>query len=944
MENLKRNSLTTLLLLIISIAGHTQVTFDGTNYYFNNTNYDSFIPKVITDINGDYVDDVLVVEENRVTVYHNTQEIDSLYKVTGFNSTSARPWAQGVFDLDNDGRNELFFSGSYDGLFVYRDSGTNTFSLNQQISAGDFFAQAFSIADIDNDGFIDMFLCNDDEHSKVFINDGAGNLIDRSDYIDMNTDPVSDNSGNYSSVWTDIDGDMDVDLYIGKCRLGVLEDTDPRRINALFINNGDGTFTEAAAERGVASGAQTWAADFGDFNGDGFQDLVIANHGFPNQLYINDGLGNFTEDIEFRTIVVNNGTAYQTIVADFDNNGWEDIMVAGIGSYIYYNDGGQFTAQFNSDAVNGLGGLRSGAFGDINNDGFIDIYGGSRGLSGSDLKPDQIYINQGNDNHFLSVALQGTVSNRMGVGALVRVYTPEGVLHRFSKAGVSYSIQNTMNQHFGLGASTTIDSVTIDWPSGMRDVITEIEVDQHYLAIENSCFESLPSIYTEDEPFVCDGGSEDITIFSNDGIVNWSTGEVADKITVSEPGTYQAFKSGCDVPSNTLVVHSTPILVEPVLNVSSNIVLCEGSNVEVAVLNYEEIEWQDGSISSSYVVEESGTVQAQITSLCAEVFSEEISVEFVSPLIDMDRLSAVDPGPATLSTGVDNTTWFDDELGSNLIQSGDNLAFEASVDTAFYFSVAQNITPISTTAGFEIANSDLSDNFFDSNGLMYFSPQRDLVIKSVNVESTGDGVREIVLVKSDGTEIGRVSVDLPEGGVHEIALDWSVVGGENYRITTDSDVNQASFQTDHPQFKVLFNPGFPLQFDTWLTLTNSSFPSIYFFFFDWKLEAVTDPCITGEIYKYDVQIIPSSTEDVIDNVEQITVFPNPTAQFITVDVPVLLGKDAKLTILNHLGKVVSTTSFVQGNSIDVSALVDGQYYILVSAGGNEYRSTFTKSH
>lgn len=942
MENLKRISQTTLLILAFAVLSNAQVTFDGTNYYFNNTNYNSFIPKVFTDINGDYVDDVLMVEDGKVTLYHNTQKTDSLFEASNFINTSQEPWAQGAFDLNNDGTSELFFSGVYDGFFVYNDLGGSTFSLTQQVSPGDFFAQAFSIADIDNDGFIDIFVCNDDEHSKVFLNDGTGTLSDRSDYIDMHTTPVSDNSGNYSSVWTDIDGDMDNDLFIGKCRLGVTSESDPRRINALFINNGDGTFTEGAAARGVASGAQTWAADYGDFNGDGFQDLFIVNHDFPNQLYYNDGNGNFTESMEFRDIVSNNGTGYQSIIADFDNNGWEDIMVTGSISFIYYNTEGVFTAQMNSENENGMSQLVSGAFGDINRDGFIDIYGGSSGLGGPSGKADVIYVNEGNDNHFVSIALQGTTSNRMGVGALVKVYTPDGVKCRFSKAGVSYSIQNSMNQHVGIGQSTVIDSVTIDWPSGIRDVILNVEADKHYLAIENNCFESLPEIYTEVEPFICEGSGDEITIVSRDGIVNWSTGETADQITVSSPGTYQAFKNGCVVPSNTLVIHNTPTIQTPELNVANDIVLCEGSSVEITVLNYEEIEWQDGSVSSSYTINNTGTVQAQILSSCANVYSEEIAVNFVSPLIDMNREESVVEGEVTISTEIMNTTWYEDELGMSLLATGSNYTFDAVVDTTFYFSVAPEITPIETVAGLNIEESELNENFFDSNGLMYFSPQRNAVIKSVDVETTANGIREIVLFKSDGTEIGRKMVDLPGTGVHTIDLNWEVEEGENYRITTDSDVNQASFQKDHPEFKVVFNPGFPIQFDTWLTMTNSSFPSIYFFFFDWVMEEVYDPCTTGDIYAYDVMVTTSNTDELeLENAEMV-VYPNPASQELFINFKEDQRITGDITILNQSGAVVEIVEYQKGKPISIDNLPEGQYVILCKSASTEYRTTFTK--
>ncbi len=935
MINQRIPSIVSVFLTILSFSAFAQVNFDATQYYFNHADYNSFIPKVITDINGDNRDDVLLVHGDNVRVYHNSQSTDSLYLAAKFKTASIEPWAQGVLDLENDGINEMFFAGLYDGLFVYKNLGDNQYSLDQQVSAGDFFAQAFSIADIDNDGFIDLFVCHDDGHSKVFLNDGEGVLVDRSDYIDMATTPVSDNSGNYSSVWTDIDNDNDNDLYIGKCRLGVTEDTDPRRINALFLNNGDGTFTEVANERGVASGAQSWAADYGDFNGDGYQDLVVINHDFPNQLFINDGNGSFLEDMSFRDLVPNNGTAYQSIIADFDNNGWEDIIVAGSISIIYWNEGGTFTSEVNGS---GISQFLSGAFGDINHDGFLDLYAGSSGLGGPSGRPDLIYVNEANDNNFVSATLKGTVSNSMGIGAHVIVHTPSGRKCRFSKSGVSYSIQNTLNQHFGLGQEGVIDSITVDWPSGIHNVYTDISVNEHVVLVEDDCQAELPEIFTTDEPFICENSGESITIFSNDGVLNWSTGEVAEQITVDVAGVYQGFKENCEAASNALIIHNTPTINPPILNVSENITLCEGASVEITVLNYEEIEWQDGTVSNSYIIDQSGSVQAQILSSCANVYSEEIMVTFVTVPTDSDRQEIVSPGPTTITTDVDGTKWYSDEEATNLIGEGPEYSFDAVSDVSYYFTVSPDITPIATSAGLMMEDETLNDNFFNENGLMYFSPQRNLTIKSVNVETTASGIRDILLVRSDGEELGRKTVDLEAGSVYTVELDWEVTAGENYRMTTDTEINQSSFGENHPHFKVSFNPSFPLEFDTWLTLTNSSFPSIYFFFFDWELEEAFDPC-TSEVYEYALSVV-SSTEEVYGSNSLLNAFPNPASTEVVVSSDIE-NETMILQAFNMLGQLQYESEFSGQLNLDVQEWNEGQYLFKLSTENRQISRRFT---
>jgi hypothetical protein len=115
------------------------------------------------------------------------------------------------------------------------------------------------------------------------INDGTGNLV-KQDLFDFITVPTSDNSGNYGSVYTDFDMDGDLDLYIAKCRQGVNDPSDPRRIDALFVNDGTGFYTQNAKAYGLADGHQTWTADFGDFDNDGDLDLFKTQHDVISEL------------------------------------------------------------------------------------------------------------------------------------------------------------------------------------------------------------------------------------------------------------------------------------------------------------------------------------------------------------------------------------------------------------------------------------------------------------------------------------------------------------------------------------------------------------------------------------------------------------------------------------------------------------------------------------
>ncbi len=929
--------LVTLTMSLMPVTA--QVDFSASDSHFNGQSKSTFIPKVFTDINGDYRDDIMMVEGNTVYNYVYSQQTDSMYMDDTFTQGSADPWAQGAIDLDNDGVSELFTSGFYDGVYIYKQN-SSAYTLSQQLNS-DIFAQAYSLADINNDGNIDLFICNDDGLSSIYINDGTGVLVDQSDLIDMRTTPSSDNSGNYGSVWVDIDNDNDLDLYIAKCRLGATAFDDMRRVNALFVNNGDGTFTEDAANRNIAVGAQSWAADFGDFNRDGALDLFLVNHDFGNQVFINDGNGYFTEEMDFRALVPNNGFAYQAMVADIDNNGWEDLIVAGNIPIIYYNDGGTFTAVTGADS--GLTQMESGAFGDINEDGFIDFYAGANGLGGVSNQMDRVFTNQGNDNHYFTLSLQGTVSNRQAVGASVMLYNSDGVQCRLHKAGTSYSIQNTANQHFGLNQNTEIDSIVITWPSGIIETYTDVNADTHYLAIEGSCINILPEISTADNPTLCDGDmSQTIDIMSNVPSVTWSTGETGEVITTNQSGLYQVTSEGdCSVPSNILKIHGTPQLDQPILNIDDDVTLCSGDFFTVQIVNYDEAEWLDGVISTSQIIDETSVIQATIESVCETVVSDQFNVEIVDPLVATDRAVELPEGMAILDSGVESTVWYDDATGTQIIGTGQTLEVNASQDVTYYYQTAPAIMAPSTEVGADIEEHNLDNSIFDLNGQMYINPKRDLTLKTVDVDVKQPGRRIITLLSSSAEVIDSREVNLTEVGRQTIELNFELEQNENYRISTDSQTNLEEFDTENPQFGFHFNPGFPINYDSWITFTNSSFSSVYFYFYNWKIEQAHNPCLSN-VASYEVSIVTSSTDDVLIDDFSLQARPNPATdgiQFILTNDQMSQGL---LTIYTLMGKRVFTTENYSESPISIQSWPSGQYLVQLKTQDTLYTTRFHK--
>ena len=224
----------------------------------------------------------------------------------------------------------------------------------------------------------------------------------------------------------------------------------------LYHHNPDGTFYDASYTAGIGGDISAMACLTADFNNDGWLDLyVVTNHNVnghivqnqPNLLYINDQNGHFTECA----------------------------VAAGV------------ACQVPGTSV-------SAAWGDYDDDGFIDLFTtNGYGFFPFNLGPQVLYRNEGNDNHWVKFRLVGTESNRDGIGTRIRLST-DGMTQCRTQNGATHSMsQSSQVVHFGLGEATLIDAVRVDWPSGLVDNLTNLQVDTTYVLVEGT----LAAIPTE---------------------------------------------------------------------------------------------------------------------------------------------------------------------------------------------------------------------------------------------------------------------------------------------------------------------------------------------------------------------------------------------------------------------------------------------------------------
>lgn len=475
-------------MLLLALQSRGQVVFVDASVKLPNTTFKSWLQKGVADMNADGRDDIVLANDfGEFFILH--QQIDGSFKEMPLGRVQPRtPLSVILADVDNNGYADILTGGEYAGVRILKaNSDASAYSISR-LPQDRIYTQASALADINNDGWLDAFVCDDDSTNGIWRNDKKGNFIKDPMGFDFSSVPLNRHSGNYGIVFTDFDNDGDTDAYLSKCsRFAPNDSTDQRRINQLFSLNG-GIYKDAAKQFGLADSSQTWVTEFQDIDNDGDMDAFIANHYWPSRLMLNNGKGHFTDITAAAGLM---GTTpdgiLQALMRDFDNDGYVDLLVSGMKEAKYFKNNGNrtFTAlalpllTVNTDKP-----LRSFAIGDLNHDGFQDIY---TSYFYSTEEADKLWLNNKNSNHFVAINLVGTQSNRSSVGARITLKANGKTQIREVRAGESYGISNSLTQYFGLGNTPQIDSIEVRWPSGQQIALNNPTANQFLTLQEPQC-------------------------------------------------------------------------------------------------------------------------------------------------------------------------------------------------------------------------------------------------------------------------------------------------------------------------------------------------------------------------------------------------------------------------------------------------------------------------
>ncbi len=501
---LLRNSPTPRKFLIETMPGGAAL-FD----YNNDGLLDIFL------VNGGKITDTLKVPEqfdrssprywNRLYRQNRDGSFTDVTQAAGLAAAGNGNYGMGVAvgDYDNDGFSDLYVT-SYGKNVLYHNNGDGTFTDVTQkagVSAGGWSVSA-GFFDFDNDGHLDLFVTRymewNADHNKICGGDWhtycppaefpPTTCILYRNRGDGTFENVSESSGitakkgrALGAAFADYDADGNTDIFVANDGMQ----------QYLYHNNGNGTFTECALESGAAltadgKGLSGMGAVFQDYDNDGRPDILVTV--LPRELYglyHNDGGGSFSyQSLETGLGALTSGSSGWGVgLEDFDNDGWKDLFVAQshvldnvqqIDASLRYkevpllalNHHGRFERA--ESGVSTPLAARGVAFGDLNNDGWMDALITTLG------GPPVLLLNRGtNGNHWLSIILRGTRSNRDGLGARVRVNGQT----RFATTAGSYLSANDKRLHFGLGDSE-IATVDVSWPSGAQQKLKDVHADQ----------------------------------------------------------------------------------------------------------------------------------------------------------------------------------------------------------------------------------------------------------------------------------------------------------------------------------------------------------------------------------------------------------------------------------------------------------------------------------
>lgn len=772
------------------------------------------------------------------------------------------------FDYDNDGDPDLFSCNTGDANRFWRNDGGAFTDITSDLGLGsEGQCRSVHAADVNLDGWLDLYVVNMNEANEFWMSDGEGGFTDG--YL---ASGATDNLIGMGALFLDIENDGDLDLYLTH---------DGNQANKLYINDGTGSFTNQAGAWGLNLAAQGMGVDATDLNHDGYLDLYISNN-LPNDLFINPGPQGDGPIVPFENItetagVGDWGMGWGTAFIDHDHDGERDLYVANeyffspYPNLLYHNNGDlTFTDIAEGHPIESQYSGYATVVADFDENGTEDLLVVNTLVS---TNPGcQLFLNEDLEHHWIGFELEGVVSPRDAAGARVVVHAaPDFVRTDQSFIGYSYSSCGPLTFNFGLADHASVDSVEFFWPSGLRTVMLDPQVDAYHTVLETPCLGLSPELDWPETVQLCPGDSAVFSIPDGWAASSWTGGEDgAGGRVFSEPGIAQALLSsgnGCSVLSPAVPV-SVVAAEPPVIELDGPSKYCSGTIRRLTVQGQHlDVLWSNGIGTDTLYQAMSDTLTVQTTNLCGHVdISEPVMLAvFDAPLEPIIPTAVVPTGtaytfePTVLDDAVLHwhapwgpNAWQDLLAGTTetvgpFISSGPTFTTAPLGGSTGWWVQAHAQRDIREGSGGKLTSS--SGGFIDSDTYgLRFDVHEPIVIETVRMRAGSAGQRVIHVTQPQLGTILSKTVSL-EAGWNTVNLGFALEAGEDYGLMAEAEA--LDLWRDNAAGELAY----PYDLEGMATITSSTIPNAaglgyYYFFYDWSIRSQGLTCKSDPVVAF----------------------------------------------------------------------------------------------